>query len=282
MVISPICDFSDMCQYSSGDSMNHLHVITPDQVVAAVTSLKAGRRDGVADIYSDGIIQGTPKLFILLSQIFTLFLPHGTTSDLFINGTMIPLPKVKGTGKSEEFRAITLSSVTCIGKLFDIILLNYFQEKLQTSPLQFGFKEGSSTTACTFAVIKETIAYFNIHNTPVICTLLDACKAFDTLEYCKLFDKLRQRNIYLIVIRLLICMYLSQQLCVRWNSQVSNSFGVTNGVKQGGVLSLGLFCIYINDLLHLLGKKYVGCFLRSHFAGAFAYADDIIYNLSVS
>ena len=38
-------------------------------------------------------------------------------------------------------------------------------------------------------------------------------------------------------------------MAVRWNNEYSDSFGVSNGVKHGGVLSPILFCIYIDNLL---------------------------------
>ena len=49
-----------------------------------------------------------------------------------------------------------------------------------------------------------------------------------------------------------------------------------NGVKQGAVLSPILFCVYIDDLLLLLAKAGVGCYIGFHFVGALAYADDIV------
>ena len=49
-----------------------------------------------------------------------------------------------------------------------------------------------------------------------------------------------------------------------------------NGVKQGAVLSPILFCVYIDDLLLLLTKAGVGCYIGFHFVGALAYADDIV------
>jgi len=48
-------------------------------------------------------------------------------------------------------------------------------------------------------------------------------------------------------------------------------FTVSNGVKQGGVLSPILFCVYIDRLLHLLAESGIGCFV-----GALVYADDIV------
>ena len=47
-------------------------------------------------------------------------------------------------------------------------------------------------------------------------------------------------------------------------------------MKQGGVLSPVLFCIYIDNLLLRLSKCGVGCFIGNYFVGALAYADDIV------
>ena len=41
-------------------------------------------------------------------------------------------------------------------------------------------------------------------------------------------------------------------MCVRWNSSVSDSFHVLNGVRQGGVLSPMLFAVYVDSLLEML------------------------------
>jgi len=57
---------------------------------------------------------------------------------------------------------------------------------------------------------------------------------------------------------------------------MSSYFTAVNGVKQGGVFSQVLFCLYIDDLLLSLSRSEVGCYVGSHFAGSLAYADDIV------
>ena len=65
-------------------------------------------------------------------------------------------------------------------------------------------------------------------------------------------------------------------MCVRWNSSVSDSFHVSNGVRQGGVLSPMLFAVYVDSLLEMLEASGVGCYSGSCFVGAVCYADDIV------
>ena len=71
-------------------------------------------------------------------------------------------------------------------KLFDLILL--------TSDLQFGFKKKHSTSMCTMA-LKETLAYYSGDGGTAFCTSLDATKALDRVDYCKLFRELIKRDV---------------------------------------------------------------------------------------
>ena len=48
---------------------------------------------------------------------------------------------------------------------------------------------------------------------------------------------------------LLLNMYTKQKIQVKWNNHISHRFDVTNGVRQGGVLSPLLFSVYVDELL---------------------------------
>jgi hypothetical protein len=71
-------------------------------------------------------------------------------------------------------------------------------------------------------------------------------------------------------------MYTGHLIRVSWAGVLSDYFGALNGVKQGGVVSPVLFCIYIDDLLINLSQSGVGCYIGAHFVGAITYADDIV------
>ena len=105
--------------------------------------------------------------------------------------------------------------------------------------------------------------------------MLDASKAFDRVEYVKLFTTLRNRKICPVVLRLLMNMYINQQIQVKWNNMISPTCTISNGVKQGGCMSPTLFSIYLDKLLGILRASNVGCRYGNHYMGAFCYADDI-------
>ena len=127
---------------------------------------------------------------------------------------MVSIPKDKRqlVCTSDSFRAITLGSI--VAELFDVVILSKEQNVLATTHLQFGFKQNKSTTHCTY-VMMETISCYNANGSNVYALMLDASKAFDRVNYCKLFRVLLKRKVSLLVLRLLLYMYTKQKLQIR-------------------------------------------------------------------
>ena len=126
-------------------------------------------------------------------------------------------------------------------------------------------------------LLKTSLPTIYLHrDSPVLGCFLDASKAFDLVDHGILFKTLLERGLPLSIVRFLISWYSMQQLRVRWNSSLSDPFKVSNGVRQGSVLSPILFSVYLDSLLVDLSKSGVGCYWGSVFAGAFAYADDVV------
>ena len=77
------------------------------------------------------------------------------------------------------------------------------------------------------------------------------------------------------LVRFLLRWYKTQHLRIRWQGKSSGCFQVSNGVRQGGVLSPILFTIYVDSLLESLCACGRGCYWEDHFSGALCYADDL-------
>ena len=78
-----------------------------------------------------------------------------------------------------------------------------------------------------------------------------------------LFQKLIVRNVPMCFVRLLVYWYTQQSMQIRWGRCYSSLFSVTNGVRQGSILSPYFFAVYIDDLSKELNKIKVGCFVEN-------------------
>ena len=251
------------------------HMVNVTDVIDGIHCLKSDKHDGNKGSFSNHLIHGNIKLQVYISLLFDSMLLHGFAPSDFLLSTLVPIPKNKrkSLNLSDNYRAIALSSI--LGKLLDNIILVKCQNIFHTTDLQFGFKKNHSTSQCTF-VVNEVLQYYYNNGSNVYLTLLDASKAFDRVEYIKLFRLLVNKGICPIIARFLVALYTNQTVRVKWGNCLSESYPVTNGVKQGGVLSPLLFTVYIDELLIRLGKSSYGCYVGTQFCGAFGYADDVV------
>ncbi len=159
-----------ICHEINGRLSEYINIykLSVDDVEKSVKRLELGKSDGEEGLSSDHIINGPHLLTVLLTSVFNCMIVHGVSPDSMINGTMIPIPKSKRKLLccSNNYRAIALSSI--IGKIFYWVLLIKEKNVLNSSDLQFGFKQHVSTTHCTF-VATENISYYNFNRASVPC-----------------------------------------------------------------------------------------------------------------
>ncbi len=248
--------------------------ITPSTVSKCMLSLKKHKSDGGQGFNSNHLIYGGNRLNIIVSLLFNVMLTHGYYPSELLKSTIISLPKdnTASLSSSDNYRGISLFNSIC--KLFDYIIIDMCGDVLSTSDMQFGFKKQHSTTMCS-VILKEVVSHYIEGNSNVYCCLLDASKAFDKIHYGKLFRVLLDKHISPLVLRLLMNCYVRQCARVSWDNVMSEYFILSNGVKQGGVLSPKLFTVYIDSLLDELKQSGYGCYLNDVFVGALSYADDI-------
>ncbi len=92
----------------------------------------------------------------------------------------------------------------------NFVILTKESDNLCSSNLQFSFKLGASTSLCT-NMVQETIPYYVYNGSNVYGLMLDASKAFDHVNYCKLFRILPEKNVCPLYCTLLLNMYVSKK-----------------------------------------------------------------------
>ena len=105
--------------------------------------------------------------------------------------------------------------------------------------------------------------------------LYDLQKAFDSVEYPVLLEKLFEAGVNGKLWRVLKNWYEGGSGWVKLDGRLSESFEICRGVKQGSVLSPSPFLLVMDPLLRELQASGVGLSLNRFYAGGYLHADDI-------
>ena len=238
-----------------------------------IKNLKTGKSVGKDGLSNEHLLYADFKLVVILTLLFNCMMIHGYIPSSLCDSLISPVVKDKSESITDKsnYRPIALSN--CILKVIECLLLERMKPYLCANFNQFGFKAKHSTDMAIF-VLKDLINFYVNHNSPMFICYLDASKAFDRINHNVLFAKLK--NVPCYITRLLLCIYVNQNIYVKWNSLLSTPFCASNGIRQGSVLSPYLFSLYMDELSNLLNKSGVGCYFNDILLNHLMYADDIV------
>jgi len=98
---------------------------------------------------------------------------------------------------------------------------------------------------------------------------------FDHVDYTILFRKLVTREVSAYILRLLWNWY-GHHYAIQWACIIACNFNICNGVRQGGILSVFLFAVYIDELSLCLHSVNIGCRLSNMIVNHLLFADDAV------
>ena len=273
-IFNSIAHSHDNEKYQDVDSMKDMEINVSD-VKEAINKLELNKACGMDNIFAEDLKFAGNRLAILLSVCFNAFISHGKLPDGFMAVIISPIIKDKGKSISDmnNYRPISLASI--ISKVFERTLLSKIEHLILTSDNQFGFKKKTGTDMCLYVLKEMTSSYKRANSSTFMC-FLDASKAFDKVNHRKLFNKLKQRKVPMVIIRILSFWYSNQTMRIRWDGILSKPFQVTNGVRQGGIISAFLFNVYMDDLSKKLNSYNIGCFVGNSLINHLLYADDLL------
>ena len=266
--------YNDLCSSHEENCRCADYSISIENTMDAVFNLKKGKSADDHGLSAEHFLNAPFNVYEQLTILFNAMLLHSFVPDQFKLGTIIPIVKDNqgNLGDVSNYRGITISPIA--SKIFEHCLKIVFGTFLSSSPWQFGFKKKSSTMQAVYC-LKESVDYYINHGSRVFCAFLDASKAFDRLIHSGLFLKLIQKGLPKVFVDLIIYWYRDLMCRVKWDTNFSQWFHVVAGVRQGGILSPCFYCLYVDDLVTVLERLNVGCYILEVFMAALLYADDM-------
>ena len=273
-ILNSVSGSADNKFFKINVSSKDVPTITLVQLFMCIQSMSNKKSCGLDGIFLEHLLHCSLSMLSLLCSLFNSFIMHGFLPKDMMSVMISPLLKSKAGNlcDKDNYRPIALANF--LSKLFECILVRKLQPYLLTCSNQFGFKKSSSTDMCLF-VLKDVIDYYNSLNSNVFVCFLDASKAFDRVNHAKLFNLLQGRGVPLIFIRIIAFWYKFQLMCVKWGNSLSSFFSVSNGVRQGSVLSPHLFNVYVDEISKCLNSLNIGCQLDGLLLNHLFYADDL-------
>ena len=216
--------------------------ISTSNVIDAIMNMRKGKSADEDGISIEHLHHSPLNILLRLTNLFNSMLRHSFVPTQFQSGFMVPIVKDNQGNLADvnNYRGITISPI--ISKVFEHVLKAIFFEHLTTSQHQYGFKKNSST-AHALHCLRETVNFYVNNGSRVYCSFLDASKAFDRLVHVGLFLKLIRRNIPLVFLEVIMFWYSNLRCRVKWGDCYSETFTITAGVRQGGILSPDFYSI---------------------------------------
>ena len=115
---------------------------------------------------------------------------------------LLPILKDKTgyTAYSENFRCVAIASV--LSKLFDSVLFKHISAQCNIADEQFSFQTAKSTGSFIY-ILKRTVSCFNENGDYVFTCYIDLKKAFDSVNFWKLFIIMFSANVLKNVVKVL-------------------------------------------------------------------------------
>ena len=222
---------------------------TMDEMAKAIAGLKDGKAPGGDGIPAEVWKHGGDNLFSRLHQLITNAWEVGSVPQAWKDASIVTIYKKGDRTDCGNYRGISLLSIA--GKIFARILLNRLSTHITPEVVpetQCGFRGNRSTVDMIFC-LRQLQEKCIEQDRPLYMVFVDFSKAFDTVGRTGLWQLLRKYGCPEKFTTMIEALHTGMMANVSVGGEVSESFSVTNGVKQGCVLAPTLFSIFLSAML---------------------------------
>ncbi len=227
--------------------------ITLKEVRDAIKTLKAGKAPGEDEICPEMIKMGGETTVHTVHKILNRIWRNEDMPEEWETGLIIKLPKKGDLAECGNWRGITLLPTTM--KVFCRIILNRMRvvvDKIIREE-QAGFRPGKSCADQIFT-LRQILEQCVEWNATLYVNFIDFEKAFDSIHRNSLWKILRYHGIPTKIVNIMKMLYNNPRCRVVCGNNITESFEVKTGVKQGCLLSPILFVLAMEWVLKETNK----------------------------
>ena len=221
---------------------------THEEIVKAIKLLNPNKAAGPDTIPPEALKADLETTAQILQGLFLKIWNEEEFPKEWREGHLVKLPKKGDLSNCNNYRGITLLSIP--GKVFNRVLLERMKDAIDDHlrEQQAGFRKGRSCTdqIATLRIIIEQSAEWN---SSLFINFIDYEKAFDSVDRESLWRIMRHYGIPAKIVNLTKRMYDNTTCRVLHDGQLTDSFEINTGVRQGCLLSPFLFIMTIDWLM---------------------------------
>ena len=219
-----------------------------EEVTAAIKAMKSGKAPGADGVTAEMLKADVNVTAPILTEIFKQIWEEGQIPEAWKTGLIFKLPKKGDLGDCNNWRGITLLSLT--SKVFSRIVLSRLTAVLEKDlrPQQAGFRPGRSCSDHIFT-LRQILEQSKEWNTSLYINFIDLEKAFDSIHRESLWKILRHYGVPVKLVQVIAMLYSDFKSQVICDSELTEAFNVSTGVKQGCILSPFLFILAMDWIM---------------------------------
>lgn len=246
---------------------------TYEETRDAILSLKNNKAPGSDTICAEMLKQGGEDLWRRMHKLVAKIWADETIPEDWNVGIICPLYKKGDKLTCSNYRGITLLS--SVYKVFSTVLLNRIKPLTEDiiGEYQCGFRGGRSTTDQIFSV-RQIMEKMWEYGVDIYQLFIDFKQAYDSVNRNALWSAMVELGLPTKYIRLVRASLVGAKSCVRVQNDLSETFAVTCGLRQGDALSPILFNIALEKVIRMANLDKTGTIFHKS-KQIVAYADDI-------
>ena len=257
---------------------NYNQPFTIEEINKICNQLKIGKAVG-PDMIPNEVLKNIGLRELMLSFLNYCFL-NNVIPSTWRSATIAPIPKSASKDPCVPLNYRGISLLSCIYKMYSSVLnlrlTLHCEENSYIVDEQNGFRSQRSCQDHIY-VLSTIIRNRKVTGHGTFCAFIDFKKAFDWVNRDLLLYKLSTLyNVHGRLFNTLSTIYSMSNSCLRLNGQLTESFNVSSGVRQGDVMSPTLFSMFLNDLATGIKELNCGIQINELVISILLYADDIV------